>query len=172
MPRISNKMQKRYWLRESWHDPKKKTRMGEEESISPLNWRLLGSLWVYQRAEVYFTEVAIIRPNRLVQYTLVTPASLFCRCSPFGYMEEIIKTWKMKSVFSLLINIKGTFKLILRVCTRHAQITQNSKFAISLKYLKKEVEWRFLHADRHEGLSQIDTMTFDGDGQAFPKVPK
>ena len=132
----------------------------------------MGSLWVYQRAEVYFTEVAIIRPNRLVQYTLVTPASLFCRCSPFGYMEEIIKTWKMKSVFSLLINIKGTFKLILRVCTRHAQITQNSKFAISLKYLKKEVEWRFLHADRHEGLSQIDTMTFDGDGQAFPKVPK
>ena len=34
---------------------------------------------------------------------------------------------------------------------RHAQITQNSKFAISLQYLNKEVsdEVDFLHADRH-----------------------
>ena len=42
----------------------------------------------------------------------------------------------------MLINIKDFFKLILSflVCvTRHAQITQNNKFAISLKYLKKEV---------------------------------
>ena len=35
---------------------------------------------------------------------------------------------------------------------RHAQITQNQKFAISLQYLKKEVndEVDFLHADKHE----------------------
>ena len=57
---------------------------------------------------------------------------------------------------------------------RHAQITQNNKFAISLQYLKKEVsdEVDFLHADKHESCLQIDTMIFDGDGQAFPKLPK
>ena len=43
---------------------------------------------------------------------------------------------------------------------RHAQITQNSEFAISLQYLKKEVsdEIDFLHADKQENLLQIDTM--------------
>ena len=58
--------------------------------------------------------------------------------------------------------------------TRHAQITQNNKFAISLQYLKKEVsvEVDFLHVGKHESFLQIDTMIFDGDGQAFPKYPK
>ena len=57
---------------------------------------------------------------------------------------------------------------------RHAQITQSNKFAISLEYLKKEVsdEVDFLHADKHESFLQIDTMIFNGDGQAFPKFPK
>ena len=43
---------------------------------------------------------------------------------------------------------------------RHAQITQNNKFAISLQYLTKEVsdEVDFLHADEYESLLQIDTM--------------
>ena len=52
---------------------------------------------------------------------------------------------------------------------RHAQITQNNKFAISLQYLKKEVsdEVDFLHADKHESFLQIDTVIFDGDGQTF-----
>ena len=47
---------------------------------------------------------------------------------------------------------------------RHAQITQNNKFAISLQYLKKEVsdEVDFLHADKHESLLQIDTMILTG----------
>ena len=61
------------------------------------------------------------------------------------------------------------------VCVgRHAQITQNNKFYISLQYLKKEVsdEVDFLHVDKHESCLQIDTMIFDGDGQAFPKFPK
>ena len=55
------------------------------------------------------------------------------------------------------------------VCvTIHAQITQNSKFAIFLKNLKKEVEWScFLHAYKHESFLPIDAMIFDGDGQAF-----
>ena len=47
---------------------------------------------------------------------------------------------------------------------RHAQITQNKKFAISLQYLKKEVsgEVDFLHGDKHESFLQIDTMILMG----------
>ena len=56
---------------------------------------------------------------------------------------------------------------------RHAQITQNNKFPISLQYLKNELsdEVDFLHADKHESLLQIDN-DFDGDGQTSPKLPK
>ena len=47
---------------------------------------------------------------------------------------------------------------------RHAQITQNNKFAIPLQYLKKEMsdEVDFLHAEKHESLLQIDTMIWMG----------
>ena len=47
---------------------------------------------------------------------------------------------------------------------RHAQITQNSEFAISLQYLKKEVsdEIDFLHADKQENSLQIDTVILMG----------
>ena len=57
---------------------------------------------------------------------------------------------------------------------RHAQITQNNKFAISLRYLKKEMsgDVDFLNADKHGRFLQIDTMIFDGDFQEFPKFPK
>ena len=57
---------------------------------------------------------------------------------------------------------------------RHAQISQNSKFAISLQYLKSEVsdEVDFLHAEKHKSFLQINTMIFDGDGQAFPMFLK
>ena len=43
---------------------------------------------------------------------------------------------------------------------RHAHITQNNKFAISLQDLKKEVSDAvdFLHIDKHESLLQIDNM--------------
>ena len=57
---------------------------------------------------------------------------------------------------------------------RHAQITQNNKFPISLQYLKKQVSdgVDLLHAYKHESFIQIDTMIFDGDGPAFAKFPK
>ena len=57
---------------------------------------------------------------------------------------------------------------------RNAQITQNNTFAISLQYLKKEVsdEVDFLHETKHESFLQIDSMIFNGDGQAFPKFLK
>ena len=46
--------------------------------------------------------------------------------------------------------------------TRHAQITQNNKFAIYFQYLIKQVsdEVDFLHVDKLESFLQIDT---DGD---------
>ena len=44
---------------------------------------------------------------------------------------------------------------------RHALITQNNKFAISLQYLKKEVsdEVDFLRADKHQSFLQFDFNT-------------
>ena len=47
---------------------------------------------------------------------------------------------------------------------RHAQSTQNNKFAISLQYLKKELSNKvdFLQADKHESLLQIDRMILMG----------
>ena len=52
----------------------------------------------------------------------------------------------------------------------HAQIAQNKNVAISLQYLKKEVNNNvdFLHAGNHENLY----YDLYGDGQAFPKFPK
>ena len=71
----------------------------------------------------------------------------------------------MKLIFCLQIRIKDFFKLIPSFqvyVARHAQITQNNKFAISLQYLKKEVsdEADFLHVDKHEGFLQVDFNTF------------
>ena len=56
----------------------------------------------------------------------------------------------------------------------HAQITQNNKFIIYLQHLKKEVRDKvsFLHADKYESFLQIDTLIFDGHGQAFPEFRK
>ena len=47
---------------------------------------------------------------------------------------------------------------------KHSQISQNSKFAMSLQYLKKEVrdEVEFLHADKHQSFLQGDTIITDG----------
>ena len=66
--------------------------------------------------------------------------------------------------FSLLIIVKRFFKVILSflMCVaRHAQITQNKKFAISLQYLKKEVNDKvdFLHAGKHQSGLQVDFNT-------------
>ena len=50
------------------------------------------------------------------------------------------------------------------MAARHTHITQSSKFAISLQYLKKKVsdEVDFLHADKHLRFLQIDTMILMG----------
>ena len=45
---------------------------------------------------------------------------------------------------------------------RHAQITENNKFAMALQYLKKEVRYEvdFFHADKHKSVLQVDFNTF------------
>ena len=53
------------------------------------------------------------------------------------------------------LDIKVSYKVILLLfmdMIKHSQITQSKKFAISLKYLKKEVRngVNFLHADKHQ----------------------
>ena len=44
---------------------------------------------------------------------------------------------------------------------RNAHIIQNNKFAISLQHIKKQLSDAvdFLHADKHESLLQIDSIT-------------
>ena len=44
---------------------------------------------------------------------------------------------------------------------KHSQSSQNSRFAVSLLYLKKEVidEVDFLDADRHQNFLQVDFNT-------------
>ena len=69
----------------------------------------------------------------------------------------------MKCIFGIQIKMEVLYKLILSfwVCvTKHAQSTQNNKFAISLQHLKKDVsdEVDFLYAGNPKGLLQIDTM--------------
>ena len=56
---------------------------------------------------------------------------------------------------------------------KHSEGTQRKKFAISLKYLKKEVRdgVHFLHSDKQKFL-QVGIIVFDGSGQACLKYPK
>ena len=60
------------------------------------------------------------------------------------------------------------------VCVaRHAQSTQNKKFAclcISPKNVRDKVD--FLHADKHESFLQVVIITLGVRSQACPKYPK
>ena len=51
--------------------------------------------------------------------------------------------------------------MILMGMVKHSQSSQNSKFAMSLQYLKKEVrdEVDFLHVDKHQSFQQVDFNT-------------
>ena len=52
---------------------------------------------------------------------------------------------------------------------RHAQINQNKKLAISLQYLKEEVndEVDLLSTGKHENLLQVDTIILMGNFKHF-----
>ena len=74
------------------------------------------------------------------------------------------KKWVMKSIFCMQMSKKVSCKLILWFLMgmmKNSQSSQNSKFAISLQYLKKEVrdEVDFLHADKHQSFLQVDFNT-------------
>ena len=47
------------------------------------------------------------------------------------------------------------------VMVQHSQNSQNSKFAMSLQYLKKQIgnEVDFLHADKNQNFPQVDFNT-------------
>ena len=51
--------------------------------------------------------------------------------------------------------------MILMEIVKYSQSSQNSKFAMSLQHLKKEVrdETYFLHADKHQSFLQVDFNT-------------
>ena len=53
--------------------------------------------------------------------------------------------------------------MIFMGMVKHSQSSQNSKFAISLQYLKKEVkdEVDFLHADKHQSFLKVNFNTLD-----------
>ena len=69
----------------------------------------------------------------------------------------------MKLIFCLQINTKVFYKFIvsLWMCVaRHAQSTQNNKFAISLQYLKENIkdELDTLPGDKTQRFLQIDNI--------------
>ena len=51
--------------------------------------------------------------------------------------------------------------IILMAMVKYSQSSQNSKFAMSLRYLKKEVtdEVDFLHANKHQSSLQVEFDT-------------
>ena len=57
---------------------------------------------------------------------------------------------------------------------RYAQSTRNSKFAISLQYVKKEGrnEVDCLYPDKHQTFLQVDTDNSAEHGQSCQKYPK
>ena len=73
------------------------------------------------------------------------------------------------------VSITVFYKLVLFFdgCGRHSQRTQNNNCEMSLQYPKKELSYEidFLHTDNHESLLHVDSIIFDGFGQAYPKYP-
>ena len=55
---------------------------------------------------------------------------------------------------------------------KHSESSQNSKFEMSVQYLKKKIKLIFLHADKHQSFLQGDIIITDGHDQAFLKYSK
>ena len=70
--------------------------------------------------------------------------------------------------------LQAGFLSFLVAIVRHAQSTQNNKFAKHLQYLKKKGsnEVDFLHADKHQTLLKVDIINFGGRGQSCPTCLK
>ena len=72
-------------------------------------------------------------------------------------------------------NIEVSYRLILSfwVCiARHAQSTQNKKFAYLCNISRKAWEIDFLPAIKHESFLQVDSITLDLRSQVCPKYSK
>ena len=70
----------------------------------------------------------------------------------------------MKLIFGMQISMKISYKLtwwFLKDTVEHSQSSQNSKFAMSLQYLKIDVRDKvvLLHADKHQSFMQVDFNT-------------
>ena len=84
----------------------------------------------------------------------------------------------MKFIFGMQRKTEVFYKLILSflgVCkVRHAQSTQNKKFAISLLNLKENVKdgVDLLPADKHQRLFQVDTIILGVCGHGMPELTK
>ena len=86
-----------------------------------------------------------------------------------------IPPWGMKLIFCLQINSKVFLVISHWVCVaRNTQSTGNSKFAISMKYRKKNVkdEVDFLPADKHQRFLEIHAIVLGVCGKACPNYPK
>ena len=86
----------------------------------------------------------------------------------FAIFSEKNVGWRW--FFCMQIRMKVSYKLalwFLMGIVKHSQSSQNSKFAMSLQYLKKEVggEIGFLHAEKHQSFLQVD---FDFWASKFP----
>ena len=71
--------------------------------------------------------------------------------------------WGIKLIFCLEINTKIFYELMVSrwvYAAFHSQSTQNSKFAMSLQYLKENVknEIDFLPGGTHQSFFLIDTI--------------
>ena len=64
--------------------------------------------------------------------------------------------------------------VILMGMVKHSQSSHNSKFAMSLQFLKKEVRNRvhFLHADKYQIFYKLGLSFFDKSGQTCLKYPE
>ena len=93
----------------------------------------------------------------------------------FAYLCNISrKTWGMKLIFCLWRNTKVFYRLIASpwVCrVRHAQ---SNKFAISLQYLKENVEDELdlLPTDKRQRFLEIAIIILSVYGQACPNYSK
>ena len=62
----------------------------------------------------------------------------------------------LKSIFCTQISLLQIDIMILMGMVKHSQKSQKSEFAMSLQYLKKEVdEIDFLHADKHQSFLEV-----------------
>ena len=79
-------------------------------------------------------------------------------------------------IFCEQINSKVFYKLILlsMYVARYAESTQSNKFAISLQYLKENIndEVDILPAEKRQRFPQIDTIIFSSCCHACPNYPE